>query len=617
MTFFMVGFVLIELFFPKIIFRIKFPLYIVSSLVASTFLIYTLALLFGLSRSLVLVTFTFFLPLSIFFIYKLRQDFLNYFKFNFSALLLCLFVVLLYFLALNPAILGHKDDYLVMSSVNWQDTALHLSITQSLTQGNFPPQAPYFSGAPLSYYYFSDLHSAIIALSYGQFFPRVFVYDNALLAGVFALCLYSLAYQVSKNRKLSSISAFMGSFYGSFIFVKFFEEILNKQSILDILANNIYSMEYQQLFGMANMTDYYLQNRPMMLGLPIVIVSVLLILYAFKKEKLSLFFLAGILSASLIKIQFFCVLAVVITFIIKSLSFLRKTKFKFLLKSYLYFLIPTLVFYFVFGIKSVNGANLINIITNSFHFGPWSDNRTVAWYAKFVILNLGLPFIIILLSLFVGFKKNIKLISILALIFTTIPFLVTFTIDGSDMFKFFYFAIIFFVVITPLVLRKIIKNNPIFNLLITLIVFTTTFASILTLGNSFFNKNLGYSLHDYEVGLWIRNNTPQKSVFVTMPTIHCSPTDFGGRLRVISYTNWPYTHGFNTGDDNVFSRANDVENVFKTGDIAWVKLKYNANYIYYGEDEKSAHPESGTLFDRNKNLKKIYSQDNIDIYEIL
>lgn len=584
---------------------------------------------FGLTRQVVLITLLPFLPASIYFFYKRRYYFLNYFKFNFKAILLCCFVISVYFVALNPAILGRHDNYFVMSGVNWQDTALHLSITQGLTQGNFPPQAPYFSGVPLSYYYFTDLHSAIIDIVYGKFFPRVFVYDNTLLAGVLTLTIYSLAFELSKNRKLACMSAFMGSFYGSFIFVKFFKEIFAEGKLREILVNNTYSMEYQKLFGMANMADYYLQNRSMMVGLPVVIIVIILAIYAFKKEKLNIVLLAGLLTATLVKFQFFCVLAAGVSFLIISTPFLKKakfkfitklkfiTKFKFILRSYLLFTIPILIFYLIFGTRSVNGTSFFNLVKDTFHFGPWDSTKPLMWHIEFILLNLGLPFLITLVALVKAPKQIDKVLSLLALVFVVIPYLVTFTIAEGDMLKFFYFAAVPFSVITPIILDNMIKNKIIFNMVMVMVIFTSTFASVLTLGNSYLNKNFGYSLADYNVGVWIRNNTPQKSVFVTMPTIHSAPSDFGGRLRVISYTNWPYSHGYNIGDDDVFSRVSDVEAVYKTGEIANIKLKYNAQYIYYGEDESGQFPEAWELFDFNANLRLVYDQEGIKIYQII
>ena len=102
-----------------------------------------------------------------------------------------------------------------------------------------------------------------------------------------------------------------------------------------------------------------------------------------------------------------------------------------------------------------------------------------------------------------------------------------------------------------------------------------------------------------------------------MPTVHSAPTDIGGRLRIISYINWPYSHGFNVGNDNVFSRVNEVTEVYKSGDIASVKLKYGAGYIYYSREERGQFPNADKLFERNKNLNLIYNQDGIEIYKII
>jgi uncharacterized membrane protein len=134
--------------------------------------------------------------------------------------------------------------------------------------------------------------------------------------------------------------------------------------------------------------------------------------------------------------------------------------------------------------------------------------------------------------------------------------------------------------------------------------------------HSYLNKNKGYSIGDYEAGIWILENTPQKSVFVTMPTVHSAPTDIGGRLRIISYINWPYSHGSNVGTDNVFIRVRDVESVYDSGDIFSVKSKYGANYIFYGRDEEDKYPSAAKLFDLNKNLVLVYNRDGIKIYEI-
>jgi uncharacterized membrane protein len=139
------------------------------------------------------------------------------------------------------------------------------------------------------------------------------------------------------------------------------------------------------------------------------------------------------------------------------------------------------------------------------------------------------------------------------------------------------------------------------------------------LGNSFLNKNFAYSLDDYQAGIWIRENTPQKSVFVTSPTVHSPVTEIGGRLRVLSYINWPYSHGYNTGDDNVFRRLADIEsfygNIENKEKVSQIMKQYNINYIFYGEEERNQFPEAGVKFENLKYFKKVFTSQTIQIYE--
>jgi len=139
--------------------------------------------------------------------------------------------------------------------------------------------------------------------------------------------------------------------------------------------------------------------------------------------------------------------------------------------------------------------------------------------------------------------------------------------------------------------------------------------------HAYLNKTEAYSISEYNVGMWIRKNTPQKSVFLTSPTVHCPVTDIAGRLRVISYINWPHSHGFNTGSDNVFSRVEDLRS-FYTGTITNAEaedilLKYDIDYIYLGSNEISDFPEAENRLESNKQLEKIYDEEDIKIFKKL
>lgn len=617
----MPGFVIVELFLPKLAFYKKIPLYLILSVIISTFFSYFISLLFGFTRETLLSCFLFFLILFGYIIINKKTNILVGLKKNWQVVLVGLIVYIFFFIALLPAIFSLYNGYFVMGGPNWQDTPMHLSIIQSLSQGNFPPQAPYFSGQPLTYYYFSDLHAAIIVTFFGNFFPKVLTFINPFLAMTFFFSVFALSFSITKKKIFSVISAVMAVFFGNLGFFNLINDLfVTGASYTRLIANNSYNFD-QKYLQMTPMADYFLQNRPMMVGLPSFILVILLLLKT-KKEENNYFvkiFIAGVITASLVKFQLFgFVLAWVffgIYFVVKLIY--KNIKFGDLLKYLFIFGLPSIVFVFLFATTKVENRTLINIFLDSFSWGPWQKNEPV-WFIYFLLENLGLGFVIYILGIF--FKRSWRLPEIISIYLTsfviiTIPLVMKFTIYEYDMLKFFYYL----VPLMSVLLAVLYSKSKHYKLSIFIFIFITTISSLTSINmlvHSFLNKNEGYKYSEYQVGLWIEKNTSQKSVFVTMPTVHSAPSDIGGRLRVISYINWPYSHGFNVTNDNVFSRVEDVTRVYKTGDIISIKLKYRANYVFYGIEEASQFPYAGKLFDQNKNLKLIYNQNGIKIYAI-
>ena len=87
---------------------------------------------------------------------------------------------------------------------------MHLGIIESLNQGNFPPQMPYYSGVRMTYHYFVDFHTAIIEKMADTFNPGLLVYLNSFFAGLFALAVYVLANHVTRSTKASCFAVITG-----------------------------------------------------------------------------------------------------------------------------------------------------------------------------------------------------------------------------------------------------------------------------------------------------------------------------------------------------------------------------------------------------------------------
>ena len=118
-------------------------------------------------------------------------------------------------------------------------------------------------------------------------------------------------------------------------------------------------------------------------------------------------------------------------------------------------------------------------------------------------------------------------------------------------------------------------------------------------------------MHEYEAGMWVRRNTPPKSVFLTWHSIHAPVSMIGGRLRVLGYVNWAYGHGF-----DIWERARDVERAYRgnISDTLAVMKKYNASYLYVGRAEMRNADAEVSKFERCKDLKEVYKDESGGIY---
>jgi uncharacterized membrane protein len=174
-------------------------------------------------------------------------------------------------------------------------------------------------------------------------------------------------------------------------------------------------------------------------------------------------------------------------------------------------------------------------------------------------------------------------------------------------------AIPFLSIFSAIVINKIFekKLGLVFGVSI---IFLGVLSGFIDLAGSNLNRNFAYSGSDLRAGEWIMSNTPQKSVFITTTSIHSPVTDIAGRLRVLSYTTWPYTHGFNIGEDNIFTRQEDVKNFFVDQNNE-ILDKYGVSYVYFGPTERSDFPEAKNKLESNTSLQKVYEENDVEIFK--
>ena len=134
-----------------------------------------------------------------------------------------------------------------------------------------------------------------------------------------------------------------------------------------------------------------------------------------------------------------------------------------------------------------------------------------------------------------------------------------------------------------------------------------------------YNVGTNYSAasrDEYNLGMWVRNNTKQGSVFLAYCSIHCPPTMIGGRLRVLSYVNWPYGHGISY--DNITRRAHDIDKAYNGTEANLLEVvgKYNVAYVYVGGEELRYYPGCIAKFNGINWLKPAYAVGSLRIYQV-
>jgi hypothetical protein len=303
--------------------------------------------------------------------------------------------------------------------------------------------------------------------------------------------------------------------------------------------------------------------------------------------------LAGIVTGLVYQfhnVAFFCCY---VAFAVTLLFNLKHFKF-----SYLYFLIPTAIALpFILG----GGASFQFIWSNQFA-NDFAPNPLT-----FYLLNLGIPLVLAILSFF---KRGDIPLKITAVVLFIIPNVLLLTPWDWDMYKFFIFAWVPIAVLAAMVLAKL--PRPVVVALVLFSILTSASVIVANVESS----NLGASWSEYNLGIWVRNNTPQNAVFLTAAEIHAPPTMIGGRLRVSSYFYWPYGHGVPMGD--IFERDHNIDLAYNgtAQELASVVREYNVSYVYVGNDELNDYPLCIAHFDGVNWLMQVYADGNLRVYQV-
>ena len=502
-----------------------------------------------------------------------------------TSLLLFAIIFLVSFAVLGLSVWRGDQYGIVLTGSNWQDTPFHYEIIESLNNGNFPPQTPNYIGTPLSYHYFVDFHTAILEKVYG-YLPTLMPVLNAMFILVFGFAVYALARPF--GQRAAVVATVIGVFGWGLSYFGLFSALFN--GTFSSSQNYIY--QFGQTFGLPSMFDNLLQQRPLLVGLPVFALVLALLQNMDNKNRL---ILAGVITGLAYEfhnVAFFCCYA---AYAVCLLVNLRKFKL-----SYLYFLVPTA---FALPFILFSGSSFSLGISLDF-FSTYVHSNPLVFYP----LNLGVPFALAVISFF---KRGHEYLKITLLMLFLVPNILLLTPWSWDMYKFFMFAWVIIAVLSGIMLVK--TRRILVVALVLLSIITTASVIAYNVGTDY----TGVSWNEYNLGLWVRDNTPQDSVFLTYYGIHEPPTMIAGRVRVSSYVYWPYGHGVPL--DQVWQREHEIDSAYNgtAADLATVVREYNVSYVYVGNEETGyyslnciAHLDSVGF------LTTVYSDGNLRVYQV-
>jgi hypothetical protein len=491
---------------------------------------------------------------------------------------------------------------------NWSDFLVHVSIGASIAAGNFPPEVPYFAGAPLTYHWFADFHGAITSTVAGVGLIPVYFLTSAFFAGVLALVVWALALRLSRSRAVATIAAVIVCATGGLGWIRLIGDVIaGNTDIMKMVGTTSYDntwiagwpyFKIASVFGTG-----FLPHRATTFGLPGLVAVVLLIVVCLDRRPAGVL-LAGILAALLAPFQFFdfpATYLIVGLYVLFSGAWRRRTVFR---DAFL-FLGPV-----VLSAPFIVGAIVQQNDIGAFKFvlgwaeAPFSDGPAAVLF--FYATNLGIPFALAVAAAIVGKGMPYRwfLVAWVVTLFI-VPNVVVVSAVAFDMNKYFQVMWIAVAILAAWLLRTWRPRAVVAVLLISAI------SPILIADWHMRSRDVALSLPQEAAAEWIAANTPERSVFITDAFIN-SPVDLAGRLRITTFG--PYVS--NLGYDPA-PREADTHTVYCGGPdaAADVMAKYDATYVLSSGGNPCENAPS-TDFSSSSKFETVYDQDGVEIWKL-
>ena len=491
---------------------------------------------------------------------------------------------------------------------NWSDFLVHVAIGQSILEGNFPPQVPYFAGVPLTYHWFADFHGAIAAGVAGLHVIPVFIVSSGLLAGSLALVAWELALRLMGSRRAATIATLLLFLAGGMGWLRLVTDVAaGAGAPWDLIRSNSYDNSWADgwpYFKIASVMGTGLfSHRATTFGLP-GIVSVLLLVRVSLGRRPAGMALAGTLAALLAPFQFYFFPA---TYLLVGLYAVarRAWRRRGWLRDAALFLAPV-----VLALPFVVGPALLQHERGAIRFvvgwgeAPFKDGLGAVVF--FYVTNIGLPLLLGVLALLVSRPPGRAFLAAWAVALFLVPNLVVAGAVEFDMNKYFQVMAVALALLGGWLLRR--RRTVV----VAVVIAATAISPVLVASWHVLSESVALSTGQERAARWIADNTPQRAVFVTDAFIN-SPVDFAGRLRITTFGPYAANLGYDPAP-----READVRAAYCDGPdrAAEVMGRYGATYVLSSGGRPDCADGQQTDFSTSPRFETVYDAEGVKIWRL-
>ena len=525
---------------------------------------------------------------------------------------IALFLVLFSLLHANSIFYNEKGD-LVSRGYVWNDGAAHLAYISSFAFGdNHPPEYPFLNGFKRNYPFLIDFLSAVLVAG-GFGLVESIVIPNILLS--FSLLAFAFFFTVEFSRKewvgaLVLVLFFLHGNYGS---LKALEDI-SQGNLLPLDEN--YSHAPKESIHFLNITtSMFIPERGVLLGFNIMLLALWILYRALTAEDLArqkkeLAFAGALAGLSPFAYTHFFIMLSLLAFFWIMLN--PKKEWLFFIVPLVLLSLPQLAWISQPVVKDFFG----------FQAGWMHDNtgKNVFEIAFFWLKNLPLAvFLAPVVFLFLEKKQRVFVIPFVLLFL--LANVVRFQPQDWDNVKMIVFPFFFFTILAAAGVYKLwnFKTGKDAKRLLRTALAVIVGFSILSgvlgvawLGFSEHSKATLFPKRDSAVAEWVKENTPQKAVFITSGVSNHLVVSLAGRKSVMAFDGWAWSYGLEYWESKQAS-----ERMLKKPDCKDFGER-KVDYVFYGPSEWQL-TDNTKFFDEN--FEKAYDETfdrvyNFKIYRV-